>query len=197
MLNRSIGDPADSKGTSSRKQVTHFRFPCPTILSDTPAEMQSKIHLGRKFPCDWKCHHFHCSHAVKTMCEILYQLLTACLCSENIKSYRCRDCSRNTDLSSLSGLHFPSLFSLCRTHSEQKQKGERPLKQRVTGNKKTLKQDLFLLRSSNINSIPPCFSPSTIFNTARASLDGEGTSGTGISTERYWNLDACTGSLSS
>lgn len=128
MHNHSTGDPADSKGTSSRKQATHTRFPCPTILSDSPAEMQSKIHLGHKVPRHWKWHHFHCSHAVMTMCEILYQLITACLCSENIKSYRCGDCNRNTDLSALSRLHFPSLFSLCRTHSEQEQKRERPLK---------------------------------------------------------------------
>lgn len=47
------------------KRHTHFRFSCPTILSDSPVEMRAKTHLGHEFSHCWNWHQFPWGHAVR------------------------------------------------------------------------------------------------------------------------------------
>lgn len=121
---------------------------------------------------------FSLQSCCRTTCEILYQLITVCPCSGNTESSRCRTATET--LTSPLSVHFT--FHHFSSHAELIQSKSRKEKgnsnrarnagwQAHFGNKKTLKRDVSLLGSSTVTSIPPCFSPYTIFNAVSASLD--------------------------
>lgn len=122
---------------------------------------------------------FSLQSCCRTTREILYQLITACPCSENIESCRCRTAT-GTLTSPLSVLFTFHHFSPYAEHIQSKNRKGNGNSNRARNagwqahlrSTKTPKWDLSLLGRLNIKSVPPCFSPYTIFNTVSASLEG-------------------------